>query len=829
MNWGPPKPKIFESAIEQADRIEIGSASVAPHRAEASATPATPATPVRAKPETRVAARSDEAHAATQATGKDVADVSAAMAVRDTPASEPSPPQPVPAPQRPPSPLESWAREISGAASRTATAAGEAIKARLSFDRTSKSKAAADARPAAEDAQAKAQAKSAGVRWDTPEKATVAHAIGEAQDAPETNSHPVSSPYIQRMDELHLHSHILPYKLFMLVYLVVVSCIGAGVLVGIESGRMPLAYFDAFFIAVNAMTCTGLTTFNLTALHWGSQVVVALLIQLGSSWVLAAIPMAAHYNALRRRFTPNVAVRDLKLPPIDAITDPIPEWLIELKSIRLLLQLIFGTMVLVHVIGFLALCGEFAVLAESERGSCSYADAVNQAEPRPCNVAGNAAFLTISAFNNAGFSIEPSSLMAYVSRGGVLTVVALLALAGNLMSPLVIRGAIAVVFYVSPVTSWRRIYAQHLLLSGRRLYSGLLSQQQTTFLVLTQLVLFLLQVIFHHASSPSDFNSDQQAAYMAMQTRHIGFATVDLNAYEVNVMILFNVCMVLAPTPHKLSVRDTFSGTWKSRKHSMGDQSNPTGNHKQSPEENARRISMSIARSLANLRVGNSSNRLSGNASTRVASTSRSPTKERVRLLSSSFFSRKKGGRAWDESEEAIEFRLARKERITYRELFWAHAWPPVRSVLSFLADFLTAPTLEMDMALLSIAWVLLSGTCPVYGRSEYMAEMFEPGVEGNQCGHTISFAWRGLFELCSAFGNVGLTLGSKQPGVSGVSFSHDLSTWARWIVLIVAFYGRVRNFPFAMTWKFTQSKQVRRRALPTPPHHGLARSDVTA
>ena len=821
MNWGPPKPKILESAIEQADRIEIGSASVAPHRAEASATPATPATPVRAKPETRVAARSDEAHAATQATGKDVADVSAAMAVRDTPASEPSPPQPVPAPQRPPSPLESWAREISGAASRTATAAGEAIKARLSFDRTSKSKAAADARPAVENAQVKAS----GVRWDmaphTPEKATVAHAIGEAQDAP--NSHPTSSPFIKRMDldELHLHSHILPYKLFVLVYLVVVSCIGAGVLVGIESGRTPLAYFDAFFIAVNAMTCTGLTTVNLTALHWGSQVVVALLIQLGSSWVLAAIPMVAHYNALRRRFTPNVAVRNLKVPPIDAITEPIDEWHIELKSTRLLLQLIFGSFALVHVIGFLALCGEFAVLAESERGSCSYADAVNQAEPRPCNVAGNAAFLTISAFNNAGFSIEPSSLMAYVSRGGVLTVLALLALAGNLMSPLVIRGAIAVVFYVSPVTSWRRIYAQHLLLSGRRLYSGLLSQQQTTFLVLTQLTLFLLQVIFHHASSPSDFHSDQQAAYMAVQTRHAGFQTVDLNTYEVNVIILFNVCMVLAPTPHRLSVRDASSETRKGRKHSVGDLSDPTGNHKRSSEENFRRIS----KSLANLRVGNLSTR--PNASNRGASITRSRTMEQVKQLRSAFFHGKKNGRAWDESDEAIEFRLARKERVTCRELFWAHAWPPVRSVVSFLASFLTKATLEMDMALLSIAWVLLSGTCPVYGRSEYMAEMFEPGAEGDQCGHTISFAWRGLFELCSAFGNVGLTLGSKQPGVSGVSFSHDLSMWGRWIVLLVALYGRVRNFPFAMTWKF--SKQTRRSFLRTPPHHGLARSDVTA
>jgi hypothetical protein len=165
MNWGPPKPKILESAIEQTDRIEIGAASAAPHRAEAAAIPATP---VRAKPETRVAARPDEAHAATQATGKAVAQVAAATAVRDTPASEPSPLQPVPAPERPPSPMESWAREISGAAARTATAAGEVIKARLSFERTSQSKAAADARPAAEDAHAKAQIKTAGVRWDTP-------------------------------------------------------------------------------------------------------------------------------------------------------------------------------------------------------------------------------------------------------------------------------------------------------------------------------------------------------------------------------------------------------------------------------------------------------------------------------------------------------------------------------------------------------------------------------------------------------------------------------------------------------------------------------------
>ena len=200
---------------------------------------------------------------------------------------------------------------------------------------------------------------------------------------------------------------------------------------------------------------------------------------------------------------------------------------------------------------------------------------------------------------------------------------------------------------------------------------------------------------------------------------------------------------------------------------------------------------------------------------------------EQVKQLRSAFFHGKKNGRAWDESDEAIEFRLARKERVTCRELFWAHAWPPVRSVVSFLASFLTKATLEMDMALLSIAWVLLSGTCPVYGRSEYMAEMFEPGAEGDQCGHTISFAWRGLFELCSAFGNVGLTLGSKQPGVSGVSFSHDLSMWGRWIVLLVALYGRVRNFPFAMTLKF--SKQTRRSFLRTPPHHGLARSDVTA
>lgn len=147
----------------------------------------------------------------------------------------------------------------------------------------------------------------------------------------------------------------------------------------------------------------------------------------------------------------------------------------------------------------------------------------------------------------AGFSIEPNSLGAYADRNLVLTIVALLALAGNILSPLILRATIATVYYCSPLASWRRVYARHLLLNGRRLYAGLFSQQQTTLLSVTQLALFALQLTVHHASTPSARHETQHAAYMAVQTRHAGFAVVDLTEYESIVLILFNLCMVLAP------------------------------------------------------------------------------------------------------------------------------------------------------------------------------------------------------------------------------------------------------------------------------------------
>lgn len=208
--------------------------------------------------------------------------------------------------------------------------------------------------------------------------------------------------HILRLDEYQLKSHTLPFKPLVIGYLCCCCALSAAILVAFEAGRTSLSYFNAFFIAVNAMTCTGFTAFSLTALSSGSQVVVAILIQLGSSFLLSMVPLLMRYHALSRRFAPRVAVHKLQPPPTTASAAPIPEWLIELKAARMLIGLLLATQLVAYALGFALLCVALAIIPADERGTCSYADAANQTGPRPCKVAPTALFLTISAFNNAG-------------------------------------------------------------------------------------------------------------------------------------------------------------------------------------------------------------------------------------------------------------------------------------------------------------------------------------------------------------------------------------------------------------------------------------------
>ena len=83
-----------------------------------------------------------------------------------------------------------------------------------------------------------------------------------------------------------------------------------------------------------------------------------------------------------------------------------------------------------------------------ERGVCdypSYSTASTAGQPPsnvtglPCRPGRFAAFVSVAAFANAGMTSEPGSLEAFNEEIGLLSVVTVLALAGNVLYPVLLR------------------------------------------------------------------------------------------------------------------------------------------------------------------------------------------------------------------------------------------------------------------------------------------------------------------------------------------------------------------------------------------------------
>ena len=63
-----------------------------------------------------------------------------------------------------------------------------------------------------------------------------------------------------------------------------------------------------------------------------------------------------------------------------------------------------------------------------------------------------------------------------------------------MLYPVLLRWSIRAYLWCIPIDDARRLWARHLLLSGRKMYGFLFSTEQTTLLLLTQLAVWLAQV-----------------------------------------------------------------------------------------------------------------------------------------------------------------------------------------------------------------------------------------------------------------------------------------------------------------------------------------------
>ena len=93
----------------------------------------------------------------------------------------------------------------------------------------------------------------------------------------------------------------MPYASAVIAWILIVGFAGGSAIYVVERGaRARATWVDCVFLALNAVTATGLSTVDVTALRWPSLVLLGVFMQLGAATLLSLIPIVARLVALER-------------------------------------------------------------------------------------------------------------------------------------------------------------------------------------------------------------------------------------------------------------------------------------------------------------------------------------------------------------------------------------------------------------------------------------------------------------------------------------------------------------------------------------------------
>eukprot|EP00767_Chilomastix_cuspidata_P000042 gnl/Chilomastix_cuspidata/1010.p1 GENE.gnl/Chilomastix_cuspidata/1010~~gnl/Chilomastix_cuspidata/1010.p1 ORF type:complete len:711 (+),score=295.18 gnl/Chilomastix_cuspidata/1010:294-2135(+) len=165
-----------------------------------------------------------------------------------------------------------------------------------------------------------------------------------------------------------------------------------------------------------------------------------------------------------------------------------------------------------------------------------------------------ALFITVSAFNNAGFSVFQSNLCPFAESPLILVIVAFLIVAGNTLYPVFLRLLLANRRKGS--VTWRVVYTQ-LLENPRKIYTHVFPRDETLTLLIFWAVFTLWEALTYVGCEWD--NADLAAysggarffinAFTSISTRSAGFNIIDLNILESAVLTLYILMMIIAPLP----------------------------------------------------------------------------------------------------------------------------------------------------------------------------------------------------------------------------------------------------------------------------------------
>lgn len=331
------------------------------------------------------------------------------------------------------------------------------------------------------------------------------------------------------------------YFALHLSYLIILSLVGGITIYAIQpfDGNVRVTFIDSLFKSVSAACVTGLQTLDVSSLAVGSQVVMALLILLGSSVLMSSVPAL-----LRRAYWQRAARQAHSEHEADVLAAAT-----EYRA----LGWVAGVAITYYIV-WQAVVGTLWALYLS-----FHEPARSRLQPGVSPV-WYAYFLSFASFNNAGFVVSSDNLMRFVDDYVILLPAAVLILAGNTAYPLLFRGIIA---GLHRATGGTDSALRFLLDRPRKCFTHMFRHEQTlrigAVLVLFTLLEFavFLGLDFHSpvlSRLPAHVRA-LAAFFSAVSTRTAGFNVVNPAEMSAGALLVTLMMMYVSSVPFILAVR----------------------------------------------------------------------------------------------------------------------------------------------------------------------------------------------------------------------------------------------------------------------------------
>ncbi|KAF2720481.1 TrkH-domain-containing protein [Polychaeton citri CBS 116435] len=387
-------------------------------------------------------------------------------------------------------------------------------------------------------------------------------------------------------------------------YFILTTLISAIVFWGSATPPRSVTFTDSLFMTVSAMTEAGLNTVNISTFNTWQQIMLFLLILVGSAVWVSAFVVHARRVAFERRFREVIDEQKRKREErrrvseekrgrswsrngpadtgtLDAYIDTVTGWVsrnsqfhglseeerlklggYEYRAIVYLSWLIPAYLILWQLLGCLGIGAYIAM----NRPSVSRSNGLNPWW--------TGAFMTVSAFNNSGMMTLDANMTAFNTSYYTLITMSLLILAGNTCFPIFLRLIVWTLWKLAAKVAdqrpkgseWeeRATTLRFLLDHPRRCYTHLFPAQHTWWLLASVVSLNGIDWVFFEILNignkmltlPTNIRVID-GLFQAFAVRSGGFYVVAIPSFRIGLQVLYVIMMYISVYPVVITMRNS--------------------------------------------------------------------------------------------------------------------------------------------------------------------------------------------------------------------------------------------------------------------------------